>query len=426
MERSAEEITVGLDGTWKNGKGQACCPAHDDASPSLSIGEGDAGQLLLHCFSGCSYPDIKHAIQQRGLWPTVQTFPYKSADGKRWTTVRRTDRAGGKNIQPTGKLPPGLSPLYRLSQLLADTSLPILVVEGETTATAAQEYFPDWVTTTSQGGSGAAHKADWTPVKGRRVTIWPDNDEAGQRYAETVVTLCHSAGAAEVAIVAVSDDWPLKWDLGDRIPEGSPADIVYEMVAGAEKVTRGLPVISWAELKAKPVEEVSWLVDGLLRRGHMALFCGDPKAGKSVTARTLVHAMVAGGTWLNREVQRGRVLYMALEESEDDIKEHLAKMNLPDDAEVFLIFETDPTKALERLSENIADLKPDLVVVDTLGDQAKFRKINDYDRALEDIFAFLRGRQKGQLCVTEPAPHPKSGRATGLGGYWFASDTRQA
>ena len=65
---------------------------------------------------------------------------------------------------------------------------------------------------------------------------------------------------------------------------------------GAEKVTRGLPVLSWAELKAKPVEDVSWVVDGLLRRGHMALLAGDPKAGKSVTARTLLHAMVAGGT----------------------------------------------------------------------------------------------------------------------------------
>ena len=324
--------------------------------------------------------------------------------------------AGGKNIQPTGKLPPGLSPLYRLSQLLADTSLPILIAEGETTATAAQSYFTDWVATTSQGGSGAAHKADWTPVKGRRVTIWPDNDEAGQRYAETVAALCQSAGAAEVAIVAVSDDWPRKWDLGDRIPEGSPADIVYEMVAGAEKVTRGLPVISWAELKAKPVEEVSWLVDGLLRRGHMALLCGDPKAGKSVTARTLLHAMVAGGRWLDREVQRGRVMYLALEENEADIKEHLAKMNLPDDAEVFLIFETDPTKALERLSENIADLKPDLVVVDTLGDQAKFRSINDYDRALEDMRPFLDVARKGKLCVTEPAPHPKKWEGHGARG----------
>ena len=57
MERSAEEITVALDGTWKNGKGKACCPAHDDTTPSLSIGEGDDGKLLYRCHTGCSQED---------------------------------------------------------------------------------------------------------------------------------------------------------------------------------------------------------------------------------------------------------------------------------------------------------------------------------------------------------------------------------
>ena len=92
-------------------------------------------------------------------------------------------------------------------------------------------------------------------------------------------------------------------------------------------------------------------------------------------------------------------MYLALEENQDDIKEHLAKMNLPDDAEVFLIFESDPTKALDRLTENIADLKPDLVVLDTLADQAKFRSINDYDRALEDMQPFLDVVRKGNCAL---------------------------
>lgn len=39
----------------------ACCPAHDDKSPSLSI--RDAGdRVLLHCFGGCSVYDICAAI----------------------------------------------------------------------------------------------------------------------------------------------------------------------------------------------------------------------------------------------------------------------------------------------------------------------------------------------------------------------------
>ena len=49
----------------------ACCPAHDDKSPSLSIRETDSGAILLHCFSGCSVDEIVHAVglQLHDLFP---------------------------------------------------------------------------------------------------------------------------------------------------------------------------------------------------------------------------------------------------------------------------------------------------------------------------------------------------------------------
>jgi hypothetical protein len=40
----------------------ACCPAHDDRSPSLSIKEEADGHILLHCFAGCSAIDVVGAI----------------------------------------------------------------------------------------------------------------------------------------------------------------------------------------------------------------------------------------------------------------------------------------------------------------------------------------------------------------------------
>jgi hypothetical protein len=40
----------------------ACCPAHDDRSPSLSIKEEADGHILLHCFAGCSAVDVVGAI----------------------------------------------------------------------------------------------------------------------------------------------------------------------------------------------------------------------------------------------------------------------------------------------------------------------------------------------------------------------------
>ena len=40
----------------------ACCPAHDDGTPSLSIRELDDGRVLLHCFTGCAVEAILDAV----------------------------------------------------------------------------------------------------------------------------------------------------------------------------------------------------------------------------------------------------------------------------------------------------------------------------------------------------------------------------
>ena len=40
----------------------ACCPAHEDRSPSLSIREADDGRVLLHDFGECDTTDILSAL----------------------------------------------------------------------------------------------------------------------------------------------------------------------------------------------------------------------------------------------------------------------------------------------------------------------------------------------------------------------------
>lgn len=49
----------------------ACCPAHEDRTPSLSIREAADGRVLLHCFSGCQNRDVVAAIglTLRDLFP---------------------------------------------------------------------------------------------------------------------------------------------------------------------------------------------------------------------------------------------------------------------------------------------------------------------------------------------------------------------
>jgi hypothetical protein len=45
----------------RNGAWTACCPAHDDKSPSLAIRE-EGGKILLHCFGGCEVSAVVGAI----------------------------------------------------------------------------------------------------------------------------------------------------------------------------------------------------------------------------------------------------------------------------------------------------------------------------------------------------------------------------
>ena len=45
----------------------ACCPAHDDRNPSLSITQGK-DKLLVHCFAGCTQAEVIDALIALGLW----------------------------------------------------------------------------------------------------------------------------------------------------------------------------------------------------------------------------------------------------------------------------------------------------------------------------------------------------------------------
>ena len=50
---------------------QACCPAHDDKSPSLTISETAEGTVLVKCWAGCGAAAIVGAVglELRDLFP---------------------------------------------------------------------------------------------------------------------------------------------------------------------------------------------------------------------------------------------------------------------------------------------------------------------------------------------------------------------
>jgi len=126
-------------------------------------------------------------------------------------------------------------PLYGLDKLATHPQRPVLVCEGEKAADAAQQLVPDYVCITSSGGSNAAHKADWSCMRDRKVYIWPDHDEAGQKYAQAVATIL-SAGN-QVRIITPPAGKTAGWDAADALAEGWDRTPVDALIVSAKYAT---------------------------------------------------------------------------------------------------------------------------------------------------------------------------------------------
>ena len=121
-----------------------------------------------------------------------------------------------------------------------------------------------------------------------------------------------------------------------------------------------------AELLAADFAQAGWIVPGLLPTGRSTL-AGRPKMGKSWLALQIACAVGAGGSVLDRAVEQGPVLYLALEDSPRRLQERLRRQGAPP-ADVTFALEWPSLAAggLETLRSAIDRGKYRLVIVDTL------------------------------------------------------------
>ena len=85
------EFVSRLEGARQSGQGwTAKCPAHDDRHPSLSIGLGDDGRVLVNCFNGCTPEEVVGALGLR----MADLFESRS-DGSRPSSGQAGDKVTG-------------------------------------------------------------------------------------------------------------------------------------------------------------------------------------------------------------------------------------------------------------------------------------------------------------------------------------------
>lgn len=83
---SPEDVVARLDKVRQTGSSRwtACCPAHDDKNPSLTISQGEDGRVLIHCFSGCGIDAIAAALNL-----DVSDFMPERLPGQRYKPIRK-------------------------------------------------------------------------------------------------------------------------------------------------------------------------------------------------------------------------------------------------------------------------------------------------------------------------------------------------
>lgn len=215
----------------------ACCPFHDEKTPSFSVSPkkqifkcfgcgagGDAIEFVIRhdnldflaavkALTGNNTPDAHKPVtkaepedpqrippqnsvpnfQHSEFGEPVRIWTYRNAAGQITGYIGRYQGPDRKEIIPLtyrskGWVKKGFDKprhLYNLDQLTTRTDYKsVLLVEGEPAADAAAKLFPTLQVVTWQGGTGAVGYTDFSPLTGKRVILCPDNDRE-QKYPKT-------------------------------------------------------------------------------------------------------------------------------------------------------------------------------------------------------------------------------------------------
>lgn len=216
--------------------------------------------------------------------------------------------------------PPKPWPIYNRKRI--QDAARVVVVEGEKCVHALHAI--GVVATTSLSGAGNGDKADWTPLAGKKVYIWPDNDPAGTIYAEAVVAKLEAVRPqCEVYVLDPSGlGLGVGGDVADFIAEGATAEEVWcvltdgSELAGSQNDLLGrindIIAGKWSSLEW-PWKKLTDAAKALFP-GTITVLCGDPASSKSFMILQAAH-------WWHKCGEK-----IALLELEDDRPFHMLRL----------------------------------------------------------------------------------------------------
>lgn len=157
---------------------------------------------------------------------------------------------------------------------------------------------------------------------------------------------------------------------------GAPAP---ESTVGQHPLAKGQTSWTADDLLPADLGEIRWAVPHLLPEG-MTILSGQPKAGKSYLALQIARAVATGGDIFGRKVNRGRVLFLSLEDGARRLQRRLREQEWPGgtDTHFELDWPTANAGGLAALAYRLASDDCALCVIDTLGRFMGVAEVKDY------------------------------------------------
>jgi RecA-family ATPase len=135
------------------------------------------------------------------------------------------------------------------------------------------------------------------------------------------------------------------------------------------------------DLQGAEFDEVRFLISELVPEG-VTLLSGSPKVGKSWMALGMCIGVATGGTFLQQDCTRGRVLYLALEDNPRRIQSRLRMCMGGEEFPANLDFDCSWDRfplGLRELDRMLASEPYSMIVIDTLEMVRPPRRANPYE-----------------------------------------------
>jgi len=277
----------------------------------------DFPQILAECdqwLGGAPAPraEVRHKVEAaKPVEPeptsTIEAkYVYRDKAGKKICEVARMALSNGKKtfVVPGGMPTP--RPLYGLERW--HTSAFVVLVEGEKCADALTSIGVD-ATTLMGGSSTIIDKTDLTPLAGKTVILWPDNDAPGFKLMDEMAGPLAAIGCIVQRLNPPAGK-PDKWDAADAIAEGF--DVVGFLKARDE------PAQPAHGLAGQWIDDIAYayepeLIEGLIPSNGVGVIYGPSSAGKSFITVDWAMRIASGGRVLGRFTEASGVLYFAAE-----------------------------------------------------------------------------------------------------------------